>query len=449
MILQPNIFLFLALLVIVVSLASGFYPAMVLSGYKPVSAIKNQANEGSSNTRNAMLRKSLTVAQFAIAQFFIMATIVVSKQIYYAIHKDMGFKKEAILIINSPAKHKEAVFVVNSPVKNKEASLNHVFFNKLKAIPQVDLVSLGFDSPASDYSNSTEGSYKEGKKEIKIENLTTKYGDENYIKVYHIKLLAGRNLMPGDTSKAFLINNTLAREIGFNNPQDAVGKVITNFDGDKDMLIIGVVSDFNQESIHVAIAPLAILTSTNHNFNNTFHIALKTQTQNGNEWHAAIAGMEKAWKDVYPADDFDYHFFDENIARLYVSEQNTATLLNWATGLSVLISCLGLLGLAIYTANLRTKEIGVRKVLGASVTQIVVLLSGELLLLIILAFVIVSPIAWWVMTNWMQSFADRSPISWWIFALSGGGILLVAMLTSGYQTLSAALTNPVNSLRSE
>lgn len=438
---QPNIVLFLVSLTLVVSLASGFYPAMVLSGYKPVSAIKNQANEGSSRTRNAVLRKSLTVIQFAIAQFFIMATLLVSKQIYYAVHKDLGFKKDATLI-------------VNSPLLNRKSSLNRVFLNKLNAIPGVELVSMGYDPPTSDYPNNADGSYKDGKKEVKIQALYTKYGDENYIKVYHIKLLAGRNLMPGDTSKAFLINNTLAKQIGFNDPQDAVGKVISDFNGNRDMQIVGVVSDFNQESIHAAIMPLAILTATDHDYNGTayngtFHIALKPQTADGDEWKAAIASMEKAWKQVYPNDDFEYQFFDESIARLYASEQKTSALLSWATGLSILISCLGLLGLAIYTTNQRTKEIGVRKVLGATVSQIVLLLSTEMAWLIILAFVIISPIAWLAMNKWMQGFADRTTISWWIFALSGAGMLLTSMLTSGFQTIKAALTNPVKSLKTE
>jgi len=421
---------------------------MVLSGYKPVSAIKNQANEGSSKTRNAVLRKLLIVTQFAIAQFFIIATLLVSKQVYYAVHKDLGFKKDAVLIVNSPVK-KDAVFISHPQVKNKEASLNQVFLNKLKAIPGVDLVSIGHDAPASDYSNNTEGSYTDGKKEIKFQTLYAKYGDENYIKVYHIKLLAGRNLMPGDTTHEFLINNTLAKQMGFNNPQDAVGKVISKYDGDKDMQIIGVVSDFNQESIHAAIMPLAIITSTDDNFNNTFHIALKPQTANGDEWKITIASIQKAWKQVYPDDDFEYQFFDESIAKLYANEQNISALLSWATGLSVLISCLGLLGLAIYTTNRRTKEIGVRKVLGATVSQIVVLLSTEMTWLIVLAFVIISPVAWWVMNKWMQGFADRTAISWWIFALSGGGMLLTALFTSGFQTIKAALANPVKSLRTD
>jgi predicted permease len=436
LIFQPNIILFLAALTIVVSLASGFYPAIVLSGYKPVSAIKNQAGEGNGKTRNVIFRKSLTVTQFVIAQFFIMATILVSKQIYYALHKDLGFKKDAILIINSPW-------------KNRQERLNQVLLNKFRAIPQVDVISMGRDAPTSDDPHSTEGAYKDGKKEIKMENLGLKFGDENYIKVYRIKLLAGRNLQPNDTSRAFLINNTLAKQIGFKNPEDAVGKIISNFNGDKDMRIVGVVADFNQESIHAAIEPLAILTSTNFYFNGTFHISLKPQTANGDEWKKAIASMEKAWKQIYPDDDFEYQFFDESIARLYASEQNTVSLLNWATGLSILISCLGLLGLTIYTTTQRTKEIGVRKVLGATVTQIVVLLSTEMAWLIALAFVIVSPIAWWAMNKWMQNFADHTNTSWWIFALSGGGMLLTALFTSGFRTIKAALENPVKSLRSE
>ena len=433
---QPGIIVFLVILTITVTLLSGFYPALVLSGHKPISVLKKQVQANSGQTRNAWLRKSLTVTQFVIAQFFIMATVLVSKQIYFALHKDLGFKKDAIVI-------------VNSPLKNRRPDLNRVLLHRLRSIPQIELVSEGYDAPISDYPASTEGTYIDGKKEIKFENLVMKFGDENYMKVYHIKLLAGRNLRPGDTSNVFLINNTLAKSIGFNDPHDAIGKTIDKFDGDTKMQIIGVVADFHQESIHAPVSTLVMFTSRDAAFNGTFHIALKPQTANGNDWHSAIAAMEKAWKEVYPNDDFDYRFFDDSIARLYVSEQNTAALLNWATGLSVLISCLGLLGLAIYTSNQRTKEIGVRKVLGASVTQIVVLLSTEMIWLIILAFVIVSPIAWWAMNNWMQSFADRTGISWWIFVLSGIGILLVAMITSGFQTISAAMTNPVKSLRSE
>jgi putative ABC transport system permease protein len=432
---QPDIVVFLLVLTLVVSLLSGFYPAALLSGYKPVLVLKNQASSNSSKTRNAWLRKSLTVTQFVIAQFFIMATVLVSKQIYYALHKDLGLKKDAILIINSPW-------------KNRTASLNQVFLNKLNALPQVQLVSLGKDAPSSDNGNSTEATYRDGKKEIKME-LKEKYGDQNYIKVYGIKLLAGRDLQPGDVGRAFLINETYAHMIGFKNTTDAVGKYVDNFNGDIKMQIIGVVHDFHAESLHEPVKSIAILTEVNQYNNGTFHIALKPQSAGGDDWKKAISAMETSWKEIYPEDDFEYHFFDENIAKFYDAEQHTSTLLSWATGLSIFISCLGLLGLAIYNTNQRTKEIGVRKVLGASVTQIVQLLSTELVLLIVLAFILVTPVAWYAMNKWMQSFADRTTISWWIFILSGGGMLLVALITSSFQTVKAAMANPTKSLRSE
>ena len=433
---QPNLILFLLALTVFVSLLAGFYPAILLSGYKPVAVLKNQSVSNSSKTRNAYLRKSLTVTQFIIAQFFIMATLLVSKQIYYAIHKDMGFKKDAILIINTPW-------------KDRSISKRDVFLNKLQSIPQIERISVGGNTPpSSNNTNSTEATYIDGKKETKIE-LQEKFGDENYIKVYNIKLLAGRNLRANDTSRAFLINAKYARVLGFKNPADAVGKQINKFNGDKNMQIVGVVADFNQGSLHTPILPLAILNSTGIYQNGTFNIALKRETAGGNEWKKAIAQIGASYKQVYPDGDFEFNFFDETIKKFYDNEQHTATLLAWATGLSIFISCLGLLGLAIYTTNQRTKEIGVRKVLGASVAQIVTLLSTEMVLLILLAFVIVTPLAWWGMNKWMQSFADRTTISWWIFVASGSGMLILALFTSGFQTVKAAITNPVKSLRSE
>jgi ABC-type antimicrobial peptide transport system permease subunit len=433
--LQVNLIAFLAVLTLVVSFASGFYPAIMLSGYKPVLVLKNQAATNSSKTRNAWLRKSLTVTQFIIAQFFIMATVLVSKQIYYALHKDLGFKKDAIVIINSPW-------------KNRKASLNQVFLNKLRSMPQVSLVSVGNAPPSSGNTNSTEVTYKDGKKEIKTE-VFLKFGDENYIRIYKIKLLAGRNLQRGDTSKSVIINSTYARILGFRNPDKALGKMLNNFNGTKNLQIVGVAADFYQKSLHDPIKPLAILTSTSSWQTGTFHIALKPQTAGGDEWKTAITTMGKSWKEIYPDDDFEYHFFDETIAKFYETEQHTSTLLVWATGLSIFISCLGLLGLAIYTTNQRTKEIGVRKVLGATVTQIVTLLSTEMIWLILLAFVIVTPLAWLAMNKWMENFAYRTSISWWIFALSGVGMLLAAVCTSSFQTIKAAIANPVKSLRSE
>jgi putative ABC transport system permease protein len=430
---HPGLIVFIILLTITVSFVSGFYPALVLSSYRPVLVLKNQAYTGTNKTRNAWLRKSLTVTQFIIAQFFIMATMLVSKQIYYALHKDLGFKKDAIISIQTPWKG-------NSDSKKR------VFLNQLRMLPQVQLISVAGAPPASGNTNSTTVSYKDGKKEIKTD-LQLKYADENYISVFKIKILAGRDLKAGDTTMQMLINTTYAKVLGFKDPRKAVGKFI---DRDKKKAeIIGVVGDFYQRSLHEAIKPLAILYHHDKYHNGNFNVALKPQTIGGNEWKTAIVAMGRQWKEIYPDDNFDYHFYDESIAKFYETEQHTSKLLTWATGLSIFISCLGLLGLAMYTTNLRTKEIGVRKVLGATVSQIVTLLSTELVMLVLLAFVIVTPLAWLAMNKWMQNFADKTTISWWIFVLSGAGMLLTAFLTLSFQTIKAAVANPVKSLRSE
>lgn len=431
---HPVILLFIFLLVLVVSFISGFYPAMVLSGYKPITVLKNQSVD-SSATRNAWLRKTLTVSQFIIAQFFIMATILVSKQIHYALNKDLGFKKDAIVYVQLPWKAK--------PGKKQ------VFVNMVKSLPQVQLTSLGGDVPSSGGWSSNDVTYRDGKKEIKTE-LYHKSGDENYIKVYRIKLIAGRNITlldTGDLQGNMLINDTYAHILGFTDPANALGKTIA-FGTKRHKVVVGVVADFHQASLHAPIKPMAIYPQ-DPRYEGTMHIALKPETTGGNEWKTAIAAMEKDWKEIFPDDDFQCSFFDQSIAKMYTADQHISTLLTWATGISIFISCLGLFGLAIYTTNQRTKEIGVRKVLGASVSQIVLMLSREMVMLILLAFVLASAVAWYSMNKWMQGFADRTTISWWIFALSGMGMLITALLTSGFQTVRAAMTNPVKSLRSE
>jgi len=429
---QPGLIIFLLVLIIVVTALSGFYPAIILSGYKPVSVLKNQVNN-SSQSRNAWMRKSLTVGQFVIAQFFMMATILVSKQIYFALHKDLGFKKDAIVYLNTPW-------------KDNSASHRQVLVDKIRALPQVQLVGLGADAPSSESLNSSDAVYRDGKNEVKTE-LYRKSGDENYIKIYHLKLLAGRNIAMSDSVSNLVINSTYMHIIGFTDPQKVLGRSI-KFNGGRMWTIVGVVADFHQGSLHTAIKPMAIYPDYKYSFR-TIHIALKPETAVTDDWKKTLATIGTYWKETYPDDDYTPQFFDQDIAKFYTTEQHTATLLTWATGLSIFISCLGLLGLAIYTTNQRTKEIGVRKVLGASVTQIVTLLSTEMIYLIGLAFVIVTPIAWWGMNKWMQSFADRTTISWWIFALSGAGILLTAIFTSTFQTVKAAIANPVKSLRSE
>jgi ABC-type lipoprotein release transport system permease subunit len=428
---QPGIFLFLTILIFVVTLFSGFYPALVLSGYKPVLVLKNQAYSNTGKTRSAWLRKSLTVSQFIIAQIFIMATILVSKQINYSIHKDQGFQKDAIL-------HLSTNFY------DTIQGHKYLLADKIKALPGVKLISICTNPPSSNSTWSSTMKYKDGKKEIET-NVEQKYGDTNYIKLYGLKLIAGNNLKQSDSVDAFILNETYAHILGFHQPEKLVGKYIEW--GNKQIIIKGVVSDFHERSLHEPIKPLVIGSWAKNTRN--ISIALQPQNESGTSWKNTIGQIEKAWKEVYPKDDFEYHFFDEELAKYYDSEQHISDLLKWATGLAVFISSLGLLGLVIYSTNIRTKEIGIRKVLGASVAQIAVLISWEFIILIAFAFIIAAPVAYIGMYKWLQNFAYHTEISWWIFLLGVSVMIVIALLTLGYQTIRAAKANPVKSLRSE
>jgi predicted permease len=424
---QPKLILFLLILTIAVSFLSGLYPALILSGYKPVSVLKGQAFNDSGQPRNAWVRKTLTVSQFVIAQFFIIATLMVSKQINYSMNADLGFKKDAILTFETP----------RDSVKTHGKQLLH----EIQSIPEVEVASSGFLSPADLGVAFTNISYPE-KKDI-VANVQIRWGDPNYLKVYGIKLLAGRNVEASDSIKELIINETYAKILGFKKPEEALNKYL-NFNR-KDLPVVGVMQDFHDQSFRASIGPIAFA----GNNGTIFHVRLKPNNADGHVWQSAIAKMEKAYKQIYPQEDFKYSFFDETISKMYQSEQHTARLLKWASGLAIFISCLGLLGLVIYITNTRTKEIGIRKILGASVATIVSILSKDFMRLVILAFLIAAPIAWWASYKWLQDFVYRTPMSWWVFALSGLVMILLAVITLGIQTIKAAVANPVKSLRTE
>ena len=428
---QPDLFLFLSILDMFVTFLSGLYPAMVLSGYKPVLVLKNQAYANTGRTRSSWLRKSLSVSQFVIAQVFIMATILVSKQINYSINSDQGFKKEAILNLTTS--------FYDSVKANK-----YLLAEKIKALPGVKMVSMCTNPPSSNSTWSSTLKYADGKKEVET-NVQLKYGDSNYIRLYGLKIVAGNEMTQSDTVNAFVINETYAHILGFHQPENTIGKYIEW--NRKQIPIVGVVADFHEMSMHESIKPLAI--GSMAKYSRTISIALQSEDHTGNKWNNTINQIEKIWKVIYPKDDFEYTFFDEQIAKYYIQEQHISDLLKWATGLAVFISSLGLLGLVIYSTNIRTKEIGVRKVLGASVTQIVSLISKEFILLISIAFLIATPVAYTVMHKWLQNFAYPTSISWWIFILGLGIMVIVASITLAYQTIRAAKSNPVKSLKVE
>ena len=350
---EPSVVLFLCGLTILVSFIAGLYPALVLSGYQPAMVLKNHSSMGAP-TRSAGVRKVLTVSQFVIAQFFVIASVMVSKQIYFMLNQDLGFRKEAILTFETPF--------------DTVASRQDHIMNKIAALSEVQLVSKGFLPPAMEGAAFTDISYNETKVNVQL-----RFGDANYLDVYKIELVSGRNVREGENIDEVLINESYAKELGFLQPTDPLGKDLTLGNGKK-VTVVGVMRDFHEGSFHKPIGPLVFQSRTNGRI---FHVALHPQTEAGGQWQEAIKKIQQAVTEVYPDIDFNYSFFDDNLLKLYTRERNISRLLNWATGLSILISCLGLLGLVMYTAATRTKEIGIRKILGASVSAIVSLLSVQ------------------------------------------------------------------------
>jgi ABC-type antimicrobial peptide transport system permease subunit len=274
------------------------------------------------------------------------------------------------------------------------------------------------------------------------------YGDSNYLNLFELKLLAGRTYR-NDTIKEIVINETYSKFLGFSDPSKAVGKIIEI--SDENIPIVGVMSDFHQRSLKSHIKPMALRGDWNRPEWSQFqaiHIAF--QNESSEDLKGTLSKIENAYKTVYiETDDYRVEFLDETIQRFYNREQIVSKLLNWATGLSILISCLGLLGLVIYTTNRRVKEIGVRKVLGASLLQINTLLCKEFLILVAIAFIVASPIAWYGINNWLHGFAYKTSISFWVFLVSGFAMMFFALLIISVKTLQAANANPVDSLRSE
>ena len=428
---SPLIVVSVIVLLIIVTFLSGFYPALILSKFNTVSVLKNHLTVGDKKVK---LRKFLTIFQFTIAQIFIIATLLVGKQINFLLTTDMGFKTDAIISVYSPR-------------GEREVSKKALYAEKLRAIPEIKDISIGGTPPASISTNSTSLSYNYGENEVNTD-LQFIFGDTNYAKVFGLDLLAGRSIR-NDTVKELVINETCRKKLGFKSPEEAVGKIVLL--GGENVPIVGVMADFFQRTLKSNIKPMAFRGDWNRPDWSQFqglHLAL--QNESSEDLKTTLSKIENAYKSVYTEiDDYRVEFLDESIQNFYNRERKISKLLNWATGLSILISCLGLLGLVIYTTNRRVKEIGVRKVLGASLFQINTILCKEFLILVAIAFVIAAPIAWYGINNWLQDFAYKTSISFWVFLVSGLAMIFFALLVISVKTLQAANANPVDSLRSE
>ncbi len=426
LILQPQIIVGIVLLLAVVSLLAGTYPALILSQFKPVSVLKNRIFFKSDK---AGIRKFLTFFQFGIAQVFIIATLLVGKQIYFMMHKDLGFKSSEIAYFNFP---------------DEDGNLDKRYRlkNELENNPKIDHLSLGSAPPASYRMFGSKLTYTgdEGEVNVYFDQI---FGDTNYLELYDIPLLAGRKPL-NDSIREYVINETLMNEMGMVDPKEVINKTIKI--GEKSYPVVGVMQDFNQRSLKAEIGPIAFMPDI---YSSTQFSILSFTINPNNHFSQTMDDIRSEWKQLYPESDFKIEFMDETIASFYEKEQSLAKLLRWATGLSILISSLGLLGLVIYTIERKNKEIGIRKVLGATLFQLNTTLCKEFIAPILLAVVVAIPIAWYGLNKWLQNFEYRTDSNWWVFVCSAFLMVFVAVVVMGIKTIQAAMKNPAKSLRTE
>jgi predicted permease len=423
---DPIMILFLSCTAIIVTVLSGSYPAVILSGFNPITALKSKIS--SEMVGGVSLRRGLVVLQFAIANILIIGMILVVSQMNFFRNASLGFDKAEI---------------INVPLINDSINLTKLDFvrDRLKSNPDIQKVSFSYASPSADNNWSSDFRYDHAAKSTDF-SANLKWADPDYFNTFNLRLVAGRPYGPSDTVRDFVVNETLLKKLGVRNPQDAIGRQISFWDGRMVGNIVGVVRDFNVNSLRRPLAPVVM--STWKHVYQTINIKIKPGSEK-----TALPFIEKLWKTTYPDFVYEYHFLDQTIENFYKQEDQLSQLYKIFAGIAIFISCLGLYGLVSFMAVQRTKEIGIRKVLGASVRTIIYLLSKEFTLLIMLAFVISAPIAWYIMHEWLKNYAYRIPLSASIFLLAIGSSILIAWLTVAHRAINAALANPIKSLRSE
>jgi len=421
--------LFLAGIAIFITLLAGFYPARLLTAFKPVSSLKGKVSERADN--KGYLRKSLIVFQFTLSLLFIIGTLAIGNQISYMQNKDLGIKTSNIITLR--------MVFSNQPGKMK------VLAEQVKQLSGVEQVITEGTPPVS-IGHMGDPIRTHGPLSWSMDSYTYA-SDEHFVPFYHMKIIAGRNLLHSDSAREYVINETAANSLGFRDPRDAVGKLLLWGPRNKGYPIVGVVADFYQSSFFNKIIPCVILNDPERQMG----IALKltpAEFQKG-DLPLLINRIAKEWKKVYPEEPFDYSYLGDSIEKMYESEQRTAWLMRTATLITISISCMGLFGLAMFTTERRTKEISIRKVLGASIGDILTMLNKEVVVLIAVSLLIASPIAWYFIHQWLQNFAYRTNLSFWVFILAGGGALLIALATISFRTIRSATANPVKGLRNE
>ena len=424
---DPSTIIFIALVTLITTALAGFYPAKILSSYLPALSLKGLGAQTGGD--KWLLRKGLVIFQFAVSLVFIIGSIVITNQLKYTREKDPGFNHDAIVIIPTPG--------------GESISKISVVAEKIKTISGVKQVALQWLPPMTDNGRAMQLKYKNtDTKEIEVGQVA---GNEDFIPLYNIKLLAGRNLLPADSVKEFIINETFLKVMGYRDPREVIGKRL--YWRDNPYPIAGVVADFHTASFHDPILPLCIINRPDRQ--RSLAVKLASAGSNTQTVKMTISQIENEWKQTYPDATFKYEFYDESLALLYKKDQQTAKLINTAMAITILISSIGLIGLALFMAEKRAKEISIRKVLGATVLNIASMLSKDFVVLVFIALCIAAPVAWYFMNQWLQNFAYRINISWWMFVIAGVATILMTLMTVGFQAIKAAIANPVNNLRSE
>jgi putative ABC transport system permease protein len=423
---DPTVIVFLLAVTIVVTGLAGFYPSIVLSNFNPINALKSKLTVNT--TKGMSLRRGLVVFQFIIAQALIIGTLIIVQQMNYFMNQPLGFDKDAI---------------VNVPFRPDSTGVKLTDYLKQQLLSNgAQAVSFSSNNPVEDDNNMFSAfKFDNAIKEADFQAIV-KFADNDYVPTYKLQLVAGRNLQPSGWTREFLVNESFVKSLGLKKPEDILNKEISIMGGLIKCPVVGVLKDFNDRPLRHNLAPLLIAT------NSTMYrqASIKLSTTN---IASSMQSIKKIWEQTFPNYVYEYRFLDDKIESFYKQENQLSQLYKIFAAIAIFLSCLGLYGLASFMAVQRIKEVGIRKVLGATAGNIVYLFSKEFIILIAIAFAIATPLAWYSMHQWLQDYAYRINISWWLFAAGGLAAIVIALATISFQAIKAAIANPVKSLRTE